>query len=656
MINRHYPKDSMNQKPLFACFSFLLLLLFSGTLQAQSSSSSARNLDAVVAEIGEEDVTLGDLISYYERNNLDESYSDEDIKDFLPFYVDYKLKLAYGRDQGLYSDPQILEEFENYSKQAAFSFWLENEIKKELADEFLERSNYELKSSHVLIQLDPNSSPERTEEARQQIEEALDKFQNGEMTMEELNQEYSSQVQGRRAGGELPWISAGVTVKPFEDALYSLEPGEISDPVQTQFGYHIIYLEEKRERTPHRKVSHIFFRGSRNDQSPEELANSAINALEEGRSWDEVVQEFSQDGSSVNSGGDIGWIGYGSQYSPEFIDAVLTTDPIASFSQPRETNYGFHILRIDSVRTYSSDEQRRAELMQQLEELPRYNATRQQVLQRLAEDGDLTEISETEHSIREFFSQADTSAIQELDLPASLRENTLVEFNDRAYTASDFKSWLDETHSDRKATDFSDLWLGMYTEYILDSQVIPMTQQHFPEFERETEGFLNGLVVFQVSDDNIWNIETADSSALKQYYERNMDQYQFGERFDYTLLASRDDSVLTEALQLALRETTVDSIAARFENLIITRDSVATPADEILEAINNTDEGGASETFTYRNRDANIIYHQLLEPRTMTFEEAFHRVGSDYQPIREENFMNDLRSQYRVRTYPERIR
>lgn len=656
MINRHYPKESMNRKPLFACFSILFLVLFSGTLQAQSSSSSARNLDAVVAEIGEEDVTLGDLINYYERNNLNDSYSDEDLKEFLPFYVDYKLKLVYGRDQGLYSDPQILEEFENYSKQAAFSFWLENEIKKELADEFLERSNYELKSSHVLIQLDPNSSPERREEARQQIEEALEKFENGEMSMEELNQEYSSRVQRRPAGGELPWISAGITVKPFEDALYSLEPGEISDPVLTQFGYHIIYLEEKRERTPHRKVSHIFFRGSRNDQSPEELANSAIDALEEGRTWDEVVQEFSQDGSSVNSGGDIGWIGFGSQFSPDFINAVLTTDPIASFSQPLESNYGFHILRIDSVRTYSSDEQRRTELLQQLEELPRYNATRQQVLQRLSDEGDLTEIGETEQSIQEFFSQADTTVIHELDLPGSLMEKVLVEFNKQTYTTSDFKSWLDETHSDRKATDFSNLWLEMYTEYILDSQVIPMTQEYFPEFERETEGFLNGLVVFQVSDDNIWNIETADSSALQQYYESNMDQYRFGERYDYTLVASRDDSVLTEALQSALRGTAVDSIAASFENIIITRDSVATPADEILEAINNTDQGAASETFTYRNRDANIIYHQMLEPRTMTFDEAFHRVGSDYQPVREENFMNNLRSQYRVRTYPERIR
>lgn len=655
MINRHYPKDLMNRQFLFTGFSLVLLLFFSSTLHAQSSSSD-HNLDAVVAEIGEEDVTLGDLINYYERNNLDDSYSDEDLKDFLPFYVDYKLKLAYGNDQGLYSDPQILEEFENYSKQAAFSFWLENEIKKELADEFMERSNYELKSSHVLIQLDPNSSPERADEARQQIEEALDKFKSGEMTMEELNQEYSSRVQGQPAGGELPWFSAGVTVKPFEDALYSLEPGEISEPVQTQFGYHIIYLEEKRERTPHRKVSHIFFRGSRNDQSPEELANTALNDLESGRSWNEVVQEFSQDGSSVNSGGDIGWIGYGSQYTPEFIDAVLMVDPVASFSQPLETNYGYHILRIDSVRSYSNDEQRRDELMEQLEDLPRYNANRQQVLQRLAEEGGLSEISETKQSIQEYFNQADTSAINELDFSASLQEKTIIEFNGQTYTAGDFKSWLDETHSDRKATDFSDLWFELYTEHTLDSQVILMTQEHFPEFEKETEGFLNGLVVFQVSDDNIWNIETADSSALEQYYERNMNQYQFGERYDYTLLASREDSVLTEALQLARQQTAVDSIAATYQNLLISRDSVATPSEEIMEAINSTDAGAVSETFTYRNRDAAIIYHQLLEPRPMTFEEAFYRVGSDYQPIREENFMNDLRSQYRVRTYPERIR
>ncbi|WP_340103104.1 peptidylprolyl isomerase [Rhodohalobacter sp. 8-1] len=638
--------------------SVLLSLILLSPLQlfAQSSQTVSQNMDAVVAEIGDESISLGDLISYYERNNIEDGYSSEELKEFLPFYVDYKLKLAYGKDQGLYSDPEIQQEFENYSKQAAFSFWLENEIKSELEKEFIERSEYELKSTHVLIRLDPNSSADDAEEARLRIEEARQRFIDGEMTMEELNREYSTQVQGRPAGGELPWFSAGVTVKPFEDALYSLEKGELSEPVRTQFGFHIIYLEDRRQRTPQRSASHIFFRGSRDDLSAEILADSAYATLEKGRPWDEVVQQFSQDGSSVNNGGSVGWVGYGTQYSADFIDAVLSVDPIASFSQPIQTNYGYHIFRIDSVRSYQNDEQRREELLSQLEELPRYNANRQQVLERISEIGNFSKNSSVQESITAFFSDADSSLITNIDLPEDIAEQTLISFNNQTYTSGDFKQWLHDTHSDRSTKEFSDHWVDLYEEYVLDSQIIPMTNDRFPEFKRETDGFLNGLVVFQVSDENIWNIETADSSNLEQYYERNKDKYRFDERHDYTLLASRNDSALTAALEMTRQAVSIDSISRTFDNLIITRDSVATPSDEILTALNATEIGETSDKFTYRNRDAYVIYHQLLEPRTMTFNEAFYRVGSDYQPIREENFMNELRSEYRVRIYPERIR
>ena len=646
-------------KLLISKFSSVILTLtvcLSVSAQAQTSATLEQDLSTVVAEISDNSITLEDLLQYYERNNIEDEYRAEDLKEFLPFYVDYKLKLAFGRDQGLYSDPDILQEFEDYSKQAAFSFWLENEIKKELEDEFIERSRYELKSSHVLIQLNETATDEQFEEAMQQLLEARQKFLDGEATMEELNQEYSSSVQGRSAGGDLPWFSAGVTVKPFEDVLYSLEENELSEPVRTQFGLHIIYLEERRERTPQRNVSHIFFRSSRNDLSAEMLADSAYTSLQRGRPWNDVVQQFSQDGTSSESGGDLGWVGYGTQYSVEFIEAVLSVDPVASFSQPVRTNYGYHIFRIDSVRSFEDDQQRREELLTRLEELPRYNANRRQVLERLSDVGNFTSNSSTMTSIREFFTESDSVVVQNVNFPSRLDQQTLYTFNGQTYSASDFKDWLNDTHENRSTKEFDDLWFDMFEDYILDSQVIPMTMNRFPEFERETEGFLNGLVVFKVSDDNIWNIETADSTQLERYYKRNVDNYRFKERYDYTLLASRDDSVLNAALEMTKNSVTADSISRTFNNIAAARDSVETPAEEIMAVLDSTETSDISDKFTYRNRDAYLIYHQLLEPRTMTFNEAFYRVGSDYQPIREENFMNELRSEYRVRIYPERIR
>lgn len=645
----------MNHRSYIALLGISLsFILFYGCSTTEPRSSVEQE-GTVIAEIDGENVYLQELISYYERNNMENTYTDEDLREFLPFYIDYKLKLKYGEDQGLFEDEGIMEEYENYSKQAAFSYWLENEIKKELTDEFMERSGVEIKSSHVLIQLNENSSDAEEAEAREVLETAREQFIAGEKTMRELNSEYSTQIQGGSAGGDLPWLTAGVTVKSFEDALYSLEPGEISEPVRTQFGYHLIHMEEKRERTPARKVSHIFFRGSRNDLSPDELAENAYEALESGRPWNEVVSEFSQDGSSSTSGGDIGWVEYGSQYSGDFINTVLSADTSNGYTEPVQTNYGFHIIRIDSVRSYTSDEQRREELEAQLEELPRFNANRQQVLERLGEIGEFSDNDETVTEIEQFFADVSADSIAEITMPEDLAEATLFTFNGQSYTSGSFMDWLHESNPDRNPGNYGQDWLDMYEESILDSRVIPMTKDRFPEFDRETEGFLSGLVVFQVSEENIWGSEIADSTELQAYYEENKDDYRFDERHDFTLLASSSDSVLNAAVKMAQQGDSLSAISEQFDNLVASRDSLARPDDEIYSVLDSLEPGSVSDPFEYRNRNAILIYHSLLEPRRMTFDEAFHRVNSDYQPMREEKFMDRLREEYRVETYPERI-
>ena len=645
-------------RTLTALISAAFLLLYAGcsSFSSTQSDSPQVNPENVVATIGNNPVMMDDLINYYERNNLEEEYSEEDIREFLPFYVDYKLKLAYGRDKGMMEDPEILSEYDNYSKQAAFSYWLENDIKKQLLDDFIYRNRYEMKSQHVLIQLDERSPAQEEERVLAQIEEAREKFISGEMSMEELDETYSSRMQGRSVGGDLPWFSAGTTVKPFEDALYSLAPGEISEPVRTQFGYHLIYLEEKRERIPDRLTSHIFFREPRGNNSLEQLSQQAYEALESGRPWDEVVREFSQDGASANSGGEIGWIGYGQQFTAEFIGEVMDVDPTLPYSSPLQTNYGYHILRIDSVRTYRDEDHRIAELTQQFNDLPRNAPSRQQVLERLADIGDLQINSETTAKLDPLFASADTTLVTDLNVDEAVASEVLITFDNHQYTVDDFFSWLIDTNDERRANNYSGMWLDLYEDYLLDSRVIEMTRKEFDTFDREIEGFLNGLVVFQVSDENIWSSDTADSTALKEYFEENRERYMFDQRYDYTLLGSRSDSTLNSALNRLHSGENPTEFVEEFEGLLVVRDSVATPSEEIMSALSELEEGQISEAFTYRNRTSHVILNQILEPREMTFDEAFHRVSSDYQPMREELFMNRLRSEYNVQTYPERIR
>ena len=105
----------------------------------------------------------------------------------------------------------------------------------------------QVKARHILIKVDPNASETQKAEARQEIKEIQQKLQNGD-DFAGLAKEYS-QGPSNVKGGDLGFFRRGQMVKPFEDAAFALKPNEISDIVETQFGYHLIKVEEKKPET-----------------------------------------------------------------------------------------------------------------------------------------------------------------------------------------------------------------------------------------------------------------------------------------------------------------------------------------------------------------------------------------------------------------------
>ncbi len=109
-------------------------------------------------------------------------------------------------------------------------------------DEYKERQT-QVKASHILISVDSGADQSRKQRARKQIEDLLDRAKSGE-DFAALAKQYS-ECPSSAQGGDLGFFAEGQMVKPFEDAAFAMKPGEISDVVETQFGYHIIKVTDK---------------------------------------------------------------------------------------------------------------------------------------------------------------------------------------------------------------------------------------------------------------------------------------------------------------------------------------------------------------------------------------------------------------------------
>ncbi len=604
----------------------------------------------IVGIVGDEEITYNELTTNFGSGSSLSEYSLEELQEFLPIYLDYRAKILSAKKEGYFDDERILSEYEVYSKQAAYSYWLENKIRPTLFDEFKSKFTKEMKSSHILIALDPNATPDDTIKVYNKILEARDKFLSG-TPLNELDSEYSTVRQGRSMGGDLPWFSVGTTVKPFEDVLYSLEVGEISMPFRTQFGYHIVLLEETRERAPSRLISHIYLqRGQETSQ-----LDSALYELDRGNDWNEVVKKYTQDSQSASSGGRIGWVNYGSRYDPSFIDSVMLLDPSLPYSDYFISSYGAHIIKIDSIQTFSSSEAYDDYIMKELEDTRTFRKSNSFVINWLKDNFKAIEFAVNLNDFTTLLLSLDSTNVSDIQLSNDLASKNVFTFDEFSFTTQDLLDYLITTSKGPFSSNYVSAWFTDFQDYVIDNNLTKLTLKELPDFKEQTENYKSGLVVYQINEDSVWSAATVDTTKLMELFDQNPEDYSYNQRFYYHLISSSRDTSLQKAIDFVNAGNSPDSIRAFGIAVGVVSDSTGSFQGEPFDKLAEMNENSFSEVFDYNNRKAIFYLNSILEERKMTFNEAFNKLLADYQPIRELKWLTQLRSTFNVKLFPEHL-
>ena len=242
----------------------------------------------VVAKVNDTEITKAELIARAEsiqerlpagtgrdsldfyRRVLDELISSELLyqssiaKGFVPTEAEVDQQLAEIRSnfpdqaqfdqalaaQGLNAEKLRKMTTRNLGVQAMISEGIEitAEQKQAYYDQNLERMKApeQVRLSHILVSAEESATPEQRDQAKKKTEDIRARALAGE-DFATLARENSDDPGSRANGGELPWVGRGDTVPPFEAAAFALSPGEISEVVETRYGYHVIKLAERKE-------------------------------------------------------------------------------------------------------------------------------------------------------------------------------------------------------------------------------------------------------------------------------------------------------------------------------------------------------------------------------------------------------------------------
>ena len=237
----------------------------------------------------------------------------------------------------------------------------------------------EYRLSHILISIPSQASPAEIKKARKKADAIIAEIKAGK----DFQQQAIETSNGRNAlkGGDLGWRKQAQLPSLFADAVIDLEPGQVSDPIKSASGFHIIQIADKRGGSTmmvlQTKVSHILVMPNeiRSDKDSRARIRQVYKKLDNGADFEELAKEYSDDPGSAAKGGDLGWVNPGDMV-PAF-DRIMNEIEPGVLSQPFKSKFGWHILKVDERKETDLGEQvQRNQIYQMLqarqfeEELP----------------------------------------------------------------------------------------------------------------------------------------------------------------------------------------------------------------------------------------------------------------------------------------------
>lgn len=343
--------------------------------------------DPTLMTVDGQPVSRSEFEAIYKKNNKEVSVTHEALDEYLDLFINYKLKVRAAEDAGLDTALKFQTELKGYRQQLARPYLIDRGLNDQLMQEAYQRKTEEVRASHILVSLAPEASPEDTAAAWKRVMALRARVAGGE-DFAKVAAGASDDPSAKTNGGDLGYFSVLQMVYPFETAAYKTPVGQISQPVRTKFGYHIIKTTDRRPAQGEMIVAHIMIR-SVDDDGPDSKAEAeakiqeAYSRIMSGEmSFADAALRYSDDAATSAKGGELPAFTTGKMI-PEFEQKAFALKHDGDISAPFKTPYGWHIVKRISYTDPPSYDEAKAELKNKISHDSRAEITRSKFLQSL---------------------------------------------------------------------------------------------------------------------------------------------------------------------------------------------------------------------------------------------------------------------------------
>jgi peptidyl-prolyl cis-trans isomerase SurA len=623
---------------------------------------SVQAQDPVLFTIGGDQVSVSEFRYIYEKNNgTNADYSQKSLDEYLTLYANFKLKVKKAKELGFDRDETLRRELDGYRKQLSASYLTDREIVEKLVKEAYQRSKRDVHISHILVKLSANANEEEEQQAIETLRKI--KAQATSANFAELARQHSQDGNAAKDGGDQGWFNVLELPYEMETAVYSIGEGQITEPVKTNFGYHIVLVQGFRPAKGQVQVAQVLVRTKPGEEPLNQAAAAKIQEIHRqlvgGAKFEDLVAQYSEDNTSKPKEGNLGWFGI-NRYDATFESQAFGLAKDGDYSQPFQTSAGWHILKRIKALTNPTYEQAKPELTSRVKKNPRYEQVRKSLIERIKKESgyqlDPTARETFLKSLSDDFFNAQWKAgdVQDPD-------RMLFKVGDRVVTFLEFAQFCERSPMERtQARVGNAAALGNALDKVLEKMVGQVCLEYeerqldkkYPEYRALMREYEEGILLFEATKKLVWDKAAADTVGLKQFYEGNKKRYTWANRAKVTTytINSSDQDLVAEIRAFAKKKSPAD-VMAKFN----TNGRVV----EIQEG--NFEEGknpllkdlafkrGAMSAPIIKD-GATVFYkvEAVTKATVKTLAEARGYVVADYQDQLERQWVQELRKMYTV--------
>ena len=609
--------------------------------------------------ISGESVTIQEFKNTLMKNNNDKEITKEYLDSYVDLFINYKLKVLHAKELQLDKEAEFISELEGYRKQLAKPYLQAQEFKEELINEAYDRMKYDINASHILFRLDENSLPSDTLLKYKLAQTVKQRIESRELTFAQAVKEYSEEDYNN---GNLGYFTAFDMVYSFETAAYTTKVGSVSEIVRTQYGYHLLMVNDKRPSVGQVKVSHIMFRlpqGANSEQvnSIKLKIDEVHKKLEKGQDFALLADRFSEDRSTAVKGGILPWFGI-NKMAKEFEDASFSLKNIGDFTSPFKTDFGWHIVLLNDKKVLSSLEETKEEIKTKINKGSRSLLSELALLRKIKKEYNFTEnifVGARKNNIRGSLDldKLKNAQLTKEDIKKSIWDNLeLFKLDGIVYTQQNFKDFILEQQE--VGLDF-DLIYGRFVDFSCLEYEERNLEEKYPDYKILLNEFRDGILLFELTSKLVWTKAMEDTLGLQNYYNNNLEKYWWDERVEaniYTCANSKVLNRLKRMLSKKKEETTTEHILDEINknnplNLQVSGDKYSKGDNKFVDKVEWQKGIYVLET----TEEAIILVEvlKLLPSEQKKLSDTKGKVIADYQTYLENTWLTELRRKYRVK-------